>query len=198
MSHEIRTPMNAIIGITHLGWAPTLTPEQRNRLQKTLAASQHLLGLLNDILDFSKTETGRLTIDVHRSTSTVCSRTSSQPVSSEAPARRASRSCGSTSRPTCRAGCGATPAARADPAQPRRQCREVHRGAARSRSPWRVRAARGHVGMVLRFAVRDTGIGITDDQKARSSGPSNRATTRSRAATAAPAWASRSPSDSSH
>ncbi|MFT3721362.1 response regulator [Pseudorhodoferax sp.] len=60
MSHEIRTPMNAIIGLTQLTLRRPLAVEQRERLEKILRASQHLLGIINNILDFSKIEGGHL------------------------------------------------------------------------------------------------------------------------------------------
>jgi PAS domain S-box-containing protein len=58
MSHEIRTPMNAILGMTHLLKRGSLSPEQRNRVDKVDAAGRHLLSLINDILDLSKIEAG--------------------------------------------------------------------------------------------------------------------------------------------
>ena len=63
MSHEIRTPMNAIIGLTQLALETRLDARQHDYLSKVLRSSKSLLGILNDILDYSKIEAGRIEIE---------------------------------------------------------------------------------------------------------------------------------------
>ncbi|GAB1393155.1 hypothetical protein MASR1M60_13180 [Rhodocyclaceae bacterium] len=63
MSHEIRTPMNAIIGMTHLLSRDITEPRQQMRLMRVSDAAQNLLGIINDILDLSKIEAGRMNLE---------------------------------------------------------------------------------------------------------------------------------------
>lgn len=64
MSHEIRTPMNAIIGLTNLTrMNGAVTPDVDNNLAKIDSSAQYLLSLLNDVLDMSKIDNRKMRID---------------------------------------------------------------------------------------------------------------------------------------
>ncbi len=64
MSHEMRTPMNAIIGMTNIAKASNELAKKEYCLDKINNASLHLLGIINDILDMSKIEANKLELSI--------------------------------------------------------------------------------------------------------------------------------------
>jgi two-component system, sensor histidine kinase and response regulator len=63
MSHEIRTPMNAIINMNALALDTDLPPKAHQYVSVAHSSARNLLGILNDILDFSKIEADKLELE---------------------------------------------------------------------------------------------------------------------------------------
>ena len=163
MSHEIRTPLNAIVGLTHLLKQARPTPEQVERLTKIAAAARHLLGILNDILDLSKIEAGKLELectDFHLAALFDHVRSL---IAESAKAKNL----------TLSVDCGLAPQwLRGDMTRLRQALLNYAGNAVKftERGGITLRARlveEGEAGVVVRFEVQDTGIGLTAEQAGR-------------------------------
>jgi PAS domain S-box-containing protein len=160
MSHEIRTPLNAIMGLVHLMRKALPRLEQVERLDKIESASRHLLAILNDILDLSKIEAGRLELErIDFPIEAVMGQVQSL-IASQAQAKGLSLVVDSEGVPAW---------LRGDPTRLRQALlnyagnavKFTERGGIELRV--RVSGADGQ-GLVVRFEVRDTGIGLSREQ----------------------------------
>ncbi|HEY4572556.1 MAG TPA: ATP-binding protein, partial [Thermoanaerobaculia bacterium] len=170
MSHEIRTPMNAVIGMTSILASSRLTPEQREYVGTIRSSGESLLALLNDILDFSKIEAGKLVIEVSPFALRRCVEEAVDLLATQA------------ARKGLEIGCAIDPAVPAVIESDATRLRQILvnlldnavKFTARGKvlvlveagSPPPPELAQGEL-VELRFAVRDTGIGISAEQMDR-------------------------------
>jgi PAS domain S-box-containing protein len=161
MSHEIRTPMNGVIGMTQLLADTKLTAAQRECVDMIRASGETLLTLINDILDVSKVEAGRLeleSLDVDlRTTVSDTVATLGAQAAAKGLALKAS------------VGPDVPSAVRADPTRLRQVLFNLIGNAIKFTSNGEIALdvtleSADDVRALVRFSVRDTGIGIPPDR----------------------------------
>ncbi|MEM7308602.1 MAG: response regulator [Planctomycetota bacterium] len=164
MSHEIRTPMNGIIGMVELLSSTTLDEDQRDLVQTLDASGEALLTLLNDILDFSKIEAGKLVLESVDLDLRACVEDTVELLSSKSQAKSLETHCFLPEE--------LPPRYVGDPGRLRQVLLNLVGNAIKFTEDGEINVAVSGercsaTAYRLRFEVRDTGIGIVEDDQAR-------------------------------
>jgi PAS domain S-box-containing protein len=161
MSHEIRTPLNGLLGMVELLTHTGLTPVQRQYVEIAQQSGELLLGLINSLLDIAKIEAGKLELvnrafDLRQVMETVVGLVSAAANSALVAL-------------TCRLGPGTPTALIGDPGRLHQILMNLTHNALKFTRQGRIDLSvavaedRGDT-VLLRFEVRDTGIGIAPDK----------------------------------
>ncbi|MCA0185900.1 MAG: PAS domain-containing protein [Proteobacteria bacterium] len=163
MSHEIRTPLNGILGMGSLLRRTGVTEVQAAYLSKMEASGRHLLTIINDILDLSKIEAGKMELEEKPFTLAQVLRAAVEVVESRAETKGLHLSVDNTAPPQDLFG---------DPTRLTQILVNYLSNAVKFTDSGqieligRVLEENDHA-CLLRFEVRDTGIGMTEEQCAR-------------------------------
>ena len=162
MSHEVRTPMNGILGMTDLALDTDLTPEQRDYLSTVKSSADALLTIINDLMDFSKIDSGKLELDFVPF--------DLRDSLSETMKKFAPRAHGKGLEFVCEVRPEVPALVLGDPTRLRQILANLIDNAIKFTQSGEVAVtvdaeSRDEGGLVLHFAVRDTGIGIPREQQ---------------------------------